>query len=391
MKEKIIIFDTTLRDGAQSPGADMTEKEKIEIAKKLDEMGVDVIEAGFAASSGKDSSSIYEISKNTKNATICSLARCVKGDIQEAARALFPAISQGRGRIHVFLATSPEHMREKLKMSEEKVKETIHSGVSYARKFTPDVEFSAEDATRSDRKFLSECVSIAIDAGAKTINLPDTVGIMTPAEYARFVKDIREGSKAPENVIFSAHCHNDLGNATANSLSAVVDGGVRQIECSVNGLGERAGNAALEEIVMNIVRRNDIYPFEINTKPSYITMISKMVSESSGFSVQKNKAIVGENAFSHASGIHQDGMIKNSSTYEIISPESVGAKRRFIITGHSGKAAVLYELKEGINPNATIEEAMEILEEVKHKSSEHKVFTREMLQTMYQKRYGRKA
>lgn len=337
MNDKVFIFDTTLRDGEQSPGAAMTFEEKINIAVALDKMGVDVIEAGFAASSQKDFDNIKAISAAVKSSIVCSLSRATFKDIEASAKAIKNA---ERGRIHTFISTSPIHMRDKLKKSPEEVLEIIKSSVSYARNLRDDIEWSAEDATRTDPDFLCKCVEIAINSGATTINLPDTVGYTTPDEYYSFIKRIKNNVPNIDKAIISAHCHNDLGMATANSLAAV-NAGARQIECSINGLGERAGNASLEEIVMAIKVRGDKYPYQTGIDATHLTNLSKMVSSASGFAVQKNKAIVGENAFAHASGIHQDGIIKNGNTYSIMSPSDVGCKDiKIVLTRHSGMAAL---------------------------------------------------
>lgn len=350
MTNRILIFDTTLRDGEQCPGAAMSLREKTEIGVLLDKMGVDVIEAGFAASSQKDADSIAAICAATRNAVICSLARCVKSDIDAAAAALKTARAQNRGRIHVFCATSDIHMKHKLGKTKAEVLKIIKDHVSYAKTFTPDVEFSAEDATRSDLPFLIEAVKVAVRAGATTINLPDTTGYAEPAEYQEFIEKVIQGVGAPASVIYAAHCHNDLGLATANSLSAV-KAGARQIECTINGLGERAGNAALEEIVMNLKTRADAYRAYTRIATPMIAKVSERVAAASGFVVQKNKAIVGENAFAHASGVHQDGMAKNRMTYEIMNPADVGKTSTLSITCHSGRRAMEEELKkQGINP-----------------------------------------
>lgn len=357
---RIIIFDTTLRDGEQCPGASMTPDQKKDIAVLLEGMGVDVIEAGFAGSSQKDRESIYQICESTNKAVICSLARCVAGDIEASAAALKPAIDQGRGRIHVFCATSDIHMEHKLQKTRSEVLQMIYRGVSIARKATSDVEFSAEDATRSDPAFLAEAIKVAITAGARTINLPDTVGYTDPMEYQEFIADIIGRVKAPAEIIFSAHCHNDRGLATANSLAAI-KGGAGQVEVCVNGLGERAGNAALEEVVMAMKSRLDRYPHQTGIITERIAEVSRVVSEYSGFIVQKNKAIVGENAFAHASGVHQDGMSKNRATYEIMTAASVGQIGRMPITSHSGWKAVETVLTacgvgvEGLNKGRVME------------------------------------
>lgn len=352
---KIIIFDTTLRDGEQSPGATMNMEEKILIAETLDKMGVDVIEAGFAVASKGDFESVNTIAKRVKNSTICSLARTVKADIEAAAEAIKPA---NNGRIHTFISTSDIHMKHKLNMSPEQVLEKISDCVSFARNLCGDVEWSAEDATRTNHDFLCRSVEAAINAGASTINIPDTVGYTTPTEYAALFEMLRNRVPNIDKAILSVHCHNDLGLAVANSLAAV-SAGVRQIECTINGLGERAGNAALEEIVMAIKTRNDVLPYETNIDTTQIARASKLVSTITGFVVQNNKAIVGANAFAHESGIHQDGMLKNADTYEIMTPESVGIHKSSIVMGkHSGRHALqnkLQELNIDLGDNAFID------------------------------------
>jgi 2-isopropylmalate synthase len=350
MNSKIYIFDTTLRDGEQSPGATMTSDEKIIIADALDNMGVDVIEAGFAASSPGDFDCITKISERSKNAIICSLARTKESDIESAGKAVKSA---KRGRIHIFISTSPVHIKYKLKKEPHEVLEMTESSVKYARKFTDDVEWSAEDATRSESDFLCKCVECAIKNGATTINLPDTVGYTSPNEYFEFIKGIITRVPNSDKVIFSTHCHNDLGMATSNSLAAIL-AGARQIECTINGIGERAGNAALEEVVMAIKTRNDLYPFNTNINTRDLTSVSRLVSNITGFQVQRNKAIVGANAFSHASGIHQDGMLKNRDTYEIIKPEDIGLDNSKLVLGKlSGRAALKDRLK---NLNINLED-----------------------------------
>lgn len=336
-KDKLYIFDTTLRDGEQSPGASMTQDEKIRIAKMLEIMKVDIIEAGFAIASKGDFESIQAIAKVVKDSTICSLARAVPGDIERAAEAIKPANS---GRIHTFIATSPIHMQYKLKMEPPKVLEQAVAAVKLARNHTDDVEFSLEDASRSEFDFMCKIIEAVIDAGAGTINLPDTVGYGEPGEYGalfgRLIKAIPNADKA----IFSTHCHNDLGLAVANSLSAVMHG-ARQVECTINGLGERAGNAALEEIVMAVRTRQDTMPVATNINTSHIVPTSRLVSTITGFPVQPNKAIVGANAFAHESGIHQDGVLKHRETYEIMKAEDVGWNTNKLVLGkHSGRAAV---------------------------------------------------
>lgn len=342
-QDRVIIFDTTLRDGEQSPGATMNLEEKIIIAEALDRMGVDVIEAGFAIASKGDFEAVNEVAKRVKHATVCSLARAKKADIEAAAEAIKPAKYK---RIHTFISTSPIHMQHKLKMSPEAVLEAITDSVSLARSFVDDVEWSAEDATRTDRDFLFQAIERAIKAGAGTINLPDTVGYTVPTEYAALIKAVKENVPGADDVVFSVHCHNDLGLAVANSLSAV-GAGARQIECTINGLGERAGNAAMEEVVMAMRTRNDLMPFTTNIDTTHISRVSKLVSTITGFVVQNNKAIVGANAFAHESGIHQDGMLKNASTYEIMTPESVGLTESQLVMGkHSGRHAFRKRLEQ---------------------------------------------
>lgn len=337
------IFDTTLRDGEQSPGASMTLAEKLRILEVLEALGVDIIEAGFAIASDGDFEAVNQVAKAAKSATIASLARASRADIERAAEALKPAL---RPRIHTFIATSPLHMKVKLKMEPEQVLERIHDSVSYARNLCDDVEWSAEDATRSDMDFLARCVETAIKAGAGTINLPDTVGYTTPHEYYKLFADLKARVSGADSIIFSSHCHNDLGLAVANSLSAV-EAGARQIECTINGIGERAGNAAMEEVVMAMRVRQDAMPFRNGIRTEEITRASKLVSTITGFTVQNNKAIVGANAFAHESGIHQDGVLKNAQTYEIMTPESVGLHRSSLVMGkHSGRHAFSAKLKE---------------------------------------------
>lgn len=342
-KDKVIIFDTTLRDGEQAPGATMNLEEKLLIAKTLEKMGVDVIEAGFPAASNGDFEAVKRIASTIKNSTICGLARARKNDIERAAEAVRPA---ARPRIHTFLATSPIHMEFKLKMNEEQVLAAIKESVSLARNFVPEVDWSPEDATRSNRDFLFKAIEVAISAGANTINIPDTVGYTTPEEYFDLISAIKNNVPNADKAVLSTHCHNDLGLAVANSLAAM-RAGARQIECTINGIGERAGNAALEEIVMAIKTRPDFYKVETAIDTTMITRISKLVSSITGFQVQYNKAIVGANAFAHESGIHQDGMLKNRSTYEIMTPESVGLEKTSLRLGKlSGRAAFKDRLKE---------------------------------------------
>jgi 2-isopropylmalate synthase len=342
-KDKVIIFDTTLRDGEQAPGATMNIEEKLLIAKTLEKMGVDVIEAGFPIASNGDFEAVNKIAKAIKNSTICGLARAKKADIERAAEAVKPA---ARPRIHTFLATSPIHMQFKLKMDEAQVLNAITESVSLARNFVSEVDWSPEDATRSNRDFLFKAIETAIKAGANTINIPDTVGYTTPEEYYDLISAIRSNVSNIDKAIISSHCHNDLGLAVANSLAAM-RAGARQIECTINGIGERAGNAALEEVVMAIKTRSDFYGVETAIDTTMITRISKLVASITGFQVQYNKAIVGANAFAHESGIHQDGMLKNRETYEIMTPESVGLEKTSLVLGKlSGRAAFKDRLKE---------------------------------------------
>ncbi|RMD49295.1 MAG: 2-isopropylmalate synthase [Alphaproteobacteria bacterium] len=344
-KERVLIFDTTLRDGEQSPGATMTLEEKLEVAKLLDEMGVDIIEAGFPIASEGDFRAVNEISKLVREAVVCGLARSAFGDIDRAAEALAPAIKAGRGRIHTFISTSPLHMKYKLQMEPEQVIEAIHASVSRARNYTDDVQWSPEDGTRTEPDFLCRAVETAIKAGATTINIPDTVGYTIPGESARIIRMLKERVPGIDEVVISTHCHNDLGMAVANALAAV-EAGARQVECTINGLGERAGNAALEEIVMAIKVRNDLLPFRTRVDTTRIIQASRLVSRITGFPVQYNKAIVGKNAFAHESGIHQDGMLKHSGTYEIMRPEDVGLTSSNLVLGkHSGRHALREKLK----------------------------------------------
>ena len=342
MRDHIRIFDTTMRDGEQSPGASMSHFEKLELAKLLEEMKVDVIEAGFPIASQGDFDAVKAISEIVSQSIVCGLSRAGAKDIERCAEAVRGA---ARPRIHTFISTSPLHMKHKLQMEPEQVLEAIHGSVALARNLVGDVEWSAEDATRSERDFLRRAVETAIKAGATTINVPDTVGYGVPDEYGAIFKDLIENIPGADEVIFSAHCHNDLGLAVANSLAAVQNG-ARQIECAINGLGERAGNAALEEIVMALKVRENAMPFSTQIDATRLFAASKMVSRITGFPVQYNKAIVGKNAFAHESGIHQDGMLKNAETYEIMTPESVGQGGTNLVMGkHSGRHAFKDKLR----------------------------------------------
>jgi 2-isopropylmalate synthase len=341
--ERIIIFDTTLRDGEQAPGASMNLEEKLLIAKNLEKMKVDVIEAGFPAASDGDFAAVNQIAKTIKNSVVCGLARAKKSDIEKTAESLKPA---ARPRIHTFIATSKTHLKFKLKMDEAQVLSAIKDSVSLARNLCNDVDWSPEDATRSSNSFLFKAIETAISAGATTINVPDTVGYTTPEEYFALIKAIKNNVSNIDKVIISSHCHNDLGLAVANSLAAM-QAGARQIECTINGIGERAGNAALEEVVMAIKTRGNFYNVYTNIDTTMISRISKLVSNITSFPVQYNKAIVGANAFAHESGIHQDGMLKNRTTYEIMTPESVGFEKSSLTLGKlSGRAAFKDRLRE---------------------------------------------
>jgi 2-isopropylmalate synthase len=342
-KDRVIIFDTTLRDGEQSPGASMTPEEKLQVAELLDEMGVDVIEAGFPIASQGDFESVHEIAKRSQNAIIAGLARAIPGDIARAGEAVKPA---KRPRIHTFVSTSPIHLAHQMRKSEEEVLAIIATTVAQARNLVEDVEWSAMDATRTPIDYLCRCVEAAIKAGATTINLPDTVGYAVPEEYAAMFRAVRERVPGADKAVFSTHCHDDLGLAVANSLAGL-SGGARQIECTINGLGERAGNAALEEIVMAIRTRGDVLPYRTDIETTMLMRASKLVSAVSAFPVQYNKAIVGKNAFAHESGIHQDGVLKNAETYEIMTPESVGVRATSLVMGkHSGRHAFREKLRE---------------------------------------------
>jgi 2-isopropylmalate synthase len=341
--DRVIIFDTTLRDGEQSPGASMTGEEKLRIAKALERLRVDVIEAGFAIASPGDFAAVKAIADNIKDSTICSLSRAVDADIERAAEALAGANS---GRIHTFIATSPIHMQHKLRMQPDEVIEQAVRAVKKARNLCSDVEFSCEDAGRSEIDFLCRIIEAAIDAGARTINIPDTVGYAIPHQYGAMIGELLARIPNADKAVFSVHCHNDLGLAVANSLAAVV-AGARQVECTINGLGERAGNAALEEIVMAIRTRHDLLQVHTGIETEHILATSRLVSGITGFAVQPNKAIVGANAFAHESGIHQDGVLKHRETYEIMSAQSVGWHTNKLSLGKlSGRAAFRSRLEE---------------------------------------------
>ena len=343
MKNKLIIFDTTLRDGEQSPGASMTKEEKVRIARQLERMRVDVIEAGFPAASNGDFESVKAVASCIKDSTVCGLARALERDIERAGEAIKPAVS---GRIHTFIATSPIHMEKKLRMSPDQVVEQAVKAVKWARKWTDNVEFSPEDAGRSETDFLCRILEAVIEAGATTLNIPDTVGYNLPQQFGSLIATLRERIPNSDKAIFSVHCHNDLGLAVANSLSAVL-AGARQVECTINGLGERAGNASLEEVVMAVRTRQDIFPCDTGIDTTQIVPASRLVSGITGFAVQPNKAIVGANAFAHESGIHQDGVLKHRETYEIMRAEDVGWSANKMVMGkHSGRNAFRSRLVE---------------------------------------------
>ncbi len=342
-KEQLIIFDTTLRDGEQSPGASMTKEEKLRIARQLERMRVDIIEAGFPAASNGDFAAVLAVSEVIKDSTVAALCRAFDKDISRALEAIKPAKS---GRIHTFLATSPIHMEKKLRMSPDEVIVAAKSAVRFARNGIDNVEFSCEDAGRSELDFLCRIIEVVIKEGATTINIPDTVGYNVPEQFAERIRLLRERIPNSDKVVWSVHCHNDLGLAVANSLAAVM-AGARQVECTINGLGERAGNASLEEIVMAVRTRQDIFTCETRIDATQIVPASKMVSSITGFPVQPNKAIVGANAFAHESGIHQDGVLKHRETYEIMRAEDVGWNANKLVLGkHSGRTAFKARLKE---------------------------------------------
>jgi 2-isopropylmalate synthase len=337
MPERLVIFDTTLRDGEQAPGFSMRVEEKVRMARQLDALGVDIIEAGFPIASDADAEAVRRVAQTVERPVVAALARCAIGDVERAGEAIAPA---KRGRIHTFIATSDLHLAHKLRMTREACLSAAVGAVTKARTYTPDVEFSAEDATRSDRDFLCRVIEAVIHAGATTINLPDTVGYSTPDEIGEFFRDIIGRVPNADRVIFSAHCHDDLGLAVANSMAAIA-AGVRQVECTINGIGERAGNASLEEIVMISRVRPDRCPIETGIDPSQLFASSQLLSQLTGEYVQANKAIVGRNAFAHEAGIHQDGMLKDRRTYEIMRPEDVGVLQTTLVLGkHSGRHAV---------------------------------------------------
>ncbi len=386
--EKIIICDSTLRDGEQAPDAGMTFEQKIKLGQALMDLGVDVLDAGLTQTSPMDALAVNQLAKMAqKNNTIVSaLSRCCKQDIDVSTKALEPAIRCHKGRLHLFVATSQKHIETKLKKTKTEILKMIGESIQYAKKFTPDIQFSAEDATRSDMDFLVQCIQTAIDAGATTINIADTVGQMVDTQMQEFCETVISQLKYPSGTVFSVHCHNDKGLATANSLFAI-KGGVRQVECCMNGLGERAGNAALEEIVMAILTTPERYPFTIRIDPKKILPVSKMVEEFSGFPIPQNKAIIGKNAFLHASGIHQDGIIKAEQKginimYSSIDPALLGCENEIVITRHSGTNGIISVFeKHGVA--LTKDEAELILNKVKQQADHPKSFSLKELMELY--------
>ncbi|MEM7562427.1 MAG: 2-isopropylmalate synthase [Pseudomonadota bacterium] len=376
-KDRLIIFDTTLRDGEQSPGASMTRDEKIRIARALETMKVDIIEAGFPIASEGDFESVKSVAAVIKDSTVCGLARAKPADIERAGEALKGANS---ARIHTFLATSPIHMKHKLQMTPDQVVEAAVASVKQARQYTDNVEFSPEDAGRSEPDFLCRILEAVIAEGATTINIPDTVGYNVPHQFGQLIKDLIERIPNSDKAVFSVHCHNDLGLAVGNSLSAVLNG-ARQVECTINGLGERAGNASLEEIVMAIRTRQDIFPCDTNLDTTQIMTCSKMVSGITGFNVQPNKAIVGANAFAHEAGIHQDGILKSRETYEIMRAQDVGWSTNKLVLGkHSGRNAFKSRMSELNVEFSSEEELNEVFSRFKALADKkHDIFDEDLL------------
>jgi len=375
-KEKLIIFDTTLRDGEQSPGASMTRDEKVRIARALERMRVDVIEAGFPVASRGDFEAVQAVAQAVSDSTVCGLARALEADIDRAGEALKAAASS---RIHTFIATSPIHMKMKLRMTPEQVLEQAVRAVRHARQYTDNVEFSPEDAGRSEPDFLCRIIEAVINAGAGTVNIPDTVGYNIPIQFGQLIHQLRERVPNADQAVFSVHCHNDLGLAVANSLAAVMNG-ARQVECTINGLGERAGNAALEEIVMAVRTRQDLFPCESNIDTTQIVPASRLVAGITGFAVQPNKAIVGVNAFAHESGIHQDGVLKSRETYEIMRAEDVGwSANRMVLGKHSGRNAFRTRLQELDIVLATEEELNEAFSRFKELADKkHEIYDEDL-------------
>ncbi len=372
MTDQLIIFDTTMRDGEQSPGASMTREEKVRIGRQLERLRVDVIEAGFPAASPGDFESVKAVASVIKDSTVCGLARAQENDIRRTGEAIALAVS---GRIHTFIATSPIHMEKKLRMTPEQVLDAAVKAVTLARSYTDDVEFSCEDAVRSDPDFMCRVIEAVIKAGARTINIPDTVGYAIPFQYGALIESLMTRVPNSDQAIFSVHCHNDLGLAVSNSLAAVL-AGARQVECTINGLGERAGNAALEEIVMALKTRRDVFNLDTRIDTTQIVAASRLVSTITGFPVQPNKAVVGANAFAHESGIHQDGVLKHRETYEIMRAEDVGWNANKLVLGkHSGRSAFkarLAELGIGLDSEVAVNAAFQRFKELADKK--HEIF-----------------
>ncbi|MHB8353727.1 MAG: 2-isopropylmalate synthase [Burkholderiales bacterium] len=372
MADQLIIFDTTMRDGEQSPGASMTREEKVRIGRQLERLRVDVIEAGFPAASPGDFESVKAVASVIKDSTVCGLARAQENDIRRTGEAIALAVS---GRIHTFIATSPIHMEKKLRMTPEQVLDAAVKAVTLARSYTDDVEFSCEDAVRSDPDFMCRVIEAVIKAGARTINIPDTVGYAIPFQYGALIESLMTRVPNSDQAIFSVHCHNDLGLAVSNSLAAVL-AGARQVECTINGLGERAGNAALEEIVMALKTRRDVFNLDTRIDTTQIVAASRLVSTITGFPVQPNKAVVGANAFAHESGIHQDGVLKHRETYEIMRAEDVGWNANKLVLGkHSGRSAFkarLAELGIGLDSEVAVNAAFQRFKELADKK--HEIF-----------------
>lgn len=376
-KEQLIIFDTTLRDGEQSPGASMTLEEKMAIAHALEQLKVDVIEAGFPISSPGDFESVRALASHIKQSTICALARCVDADIERAAEALEPTDNK---RLHIFIATSPIHMEKKLRLEPKEVLERAVKYVKFCTKYTDNIEFSPEDAGRSDLDFLCQVIEAVIKAGATTINIPDTVGYTLPEQFGARIKHLLNNIPNADKAIFSTHCHNDLGLAVANSLAGVQNG-ARQVECTINGLGERAGNASLEEIVMAVRTRQDAFPCDTRIDATHLVPCSKLVSSITGFTVQPNKAIVGINAFAHESGIHQDGVLKSRETYEIMRAEDVGWKtNRMVLGKHSGRNAFKTRMEELGHRFKSDDQANKMFDEFKRLADKkHEIFDEDLI------------
>ena len=378
--ERITIFDTTLRDGEQAPGFSLRTSEKVQLAKQLDALGVDLIEAGFPIASEDDAEGVKQVAANVRRPVIAALARCRSDDIERAGEALKGA---ARARIHTFIATSDLHLAKKLNISREQCLDNAVSAVTLARKYTDNVQFSAEDATRTDMEFLCRIVDAVIDAGATTINLPDTVGYSTPDEIYDFFKTVRASVRNADRAVFSAHCHDDLGLAVANTHAAIT-AGVRQVECTINGIGERAGNASLEEIVMGFKVRQDRLPFTTGIDTQQLFPVSQLLCSLTGQHVQPNKAIVGRNAFAHEAGIHQDGMLKDRRTYEIMSPSDVGVPSTTLVLGkHSGRHAVRHRC-EALGVTLTRVELDQVYRRVISRCDEHKTFDDNDLQAVIQ-------